>query len=189
VDDELRRTLENTFGAEDLSSLNDCDSTNPVADISTLIFANARSVLACSRLQGPRVTRMFGVIEERAMELRAQGRPLDQDLWLTAWAGFDRADPPPPYSWPDGLALRDYYVADPAMFVFDAVGFSKRVPAAEAAPLRAMRERYLSDMQAAPQRYDGEGIPVSDGELAGRVFMRDALPYEDESGLWPLPGE
>ena len=34
-----------------------------------------------------------------------------------------------------------------------------------------------------------EGIPVTDGATSATLFMRDALPYEDEHGLWRLPGE
>jgi hypothetical protein len=52
-----------------------------------------------------------------------------------------------------------------------------------------MRERYIRDLGALSPGRGGNGIFVSDGESTTTLFMRDALPYEDESGLWPRPGE
>jgi hypothetical protein len=50
------------------------------------------------------------------------------------------------------------------------------------------RKAFLSDLaRRAMQELDG--IPLTDGEGFARVFMRDALPYEDDRGCWPLPGE
>jgi hypothetical protein len=71
----------------------------------------------------------------------------------------------------------------------DGGAHAGRVLAADATPLRELRERYLSDSRINPLRYDQAGIPVTDGTLIARVFMRDALPYENDEGLLPLPGQ
>lgn len=132
---------------------------------------------------------MFEAVYERAQALWAQGDPLNQALHITAWAGTGGADLEL-YPWPNELALQDYYFApDTKVFFEEPVGNSKLVPAAEAAHLRSLRERYLGETRGLPNLYSPDGIPVTDGELSGRVFLRDALPYEDERGLWPLPGE
>jgi hypothetical protein len=70
--------------------------------------------------------------------------------------------------------------------IFEPIGRSKKVVAADAAPLRAIREEYLSDTRPG-DLYAADGIPITDGVISATMFLRDALPYEDERGILPLP--
>jgi hypothetical protein len=185
VSDELRGALEAKAGAEDLTTAYDCNGPL-AADASPAIVANARSTVICpDGSQAMRET--MAAIRQPARELWAEGHPLDGDLRITVREASG-LEPPRRYRWPSGLALRDYFEPDSSTLVFEPVGRSKKVAAVDAAPLRAIREEYLSDTRAGVL-YTGEGIPITDGEMSATLFMRDALPYEDERGILPLPGE
>lgn len=182
VDAALRGKLERMAGMEDLRTLNDCGSSELI-DSGPLVIANTRSSLRCTGSQGRRVTAVFDAVDPA---LWAQGAPLDQALHITAWEGLGGRALEARYAWPNELALQDYFEADTNVFFEEPVGNSRLVPATDAGPLRSLRERYLSDTRGMPSL---DGIPVRDGDLSAAVFVRDALPYEDERGLWPLPGE
>lgn len=185
VSDDLRSMLEAKAGAEDLPTAYDCNG--PLAtDASQGIVANARSTVVCAD-GGEAMGEMLTALRQRARELWAEGQPGDGDLRVTVWAASD-SEPPRQYRWPNGLALRDYLEPDPNALVLEPEGRSKRVAAADAAPLRAIREQYLSDTRPGIL-YTGNGIPITDGKLSAAMFMRDALPYEDERGILPLPEE
>jgi hypothetical protein len=184
VDDELRRTLEAKAGAEDLKgTYDDCGSGSPIPDAPAAIVANARSSMTCSGDGSAGVGAVFAVIRQHARQLWTDGQPLDGDLRITVreLSGSNS----PPYRWPSGLALGDYFEPDWAKLL---PGTSKLVTAADAVPFRALREQYLHDTEPGIL-YTTEGIPVTDGEMSATMFMRDALPYEDERGLLPLPGQ
>jgi hypothetical protein len=183
VSDELRSTLEAKAGAADLPAAYDCEGPGAV-DASPAIISNARSTVICPSDAKQAVVEMMAVIRQRARELWATGRPLDGDLRITVRAAGN--EPPRRYRWPAGLALRDYLEPDSSTFVSDPVGRSKRVAAADAAPLRAIREEFLRDTRPGVL-YVGDGIPITDGQISATLFMRDALPYEDEQGILPLP--
>jgi hypothetical protein len=130
-------------------------------------------------------------VKARAHDLWTRGEPLDQELHIVAITASEPTDPPTPYPWPSELELSDYFVSDQTVFLKKPVGNSTLVQAADAGSLRALRERYLGDLRARPNQssYRDEGIPVTDGNTKASVFMRDALPYEDDNGLWPMPGD
>jgi hypothetical protein len=182
VDKDFRRTLERMIGVEDLSTINDCNAYSTLFDAPSLVVANARSSLICPAQWGRKVSAVFEAIEHSSRRLWLDGQPLDQDLHVVVWEADYRNDLPT-YSWPSVLSLRDYVV--PA---FDSSA-SKRVTAADAEPLRQLREKYLRDIRELAAHHDGGGIQVSDGEIYARLFMRDALPYENETGRWPVPAQ
>jgi hypothetical protein len=186
LDDDLRRRLERMAHVEDLRS-DGCAPSAGSFDRTLLVVADAQSLVGCSA-QDSAVSDVFEVVGAQAGRLWADGQPLDGGLRITASADSDRADPPRPYPWPSELALSEFY-EDPTAAALGAIGRSKLVSAADAPPLRALRDQYLKDFAATLQGYDSEGIPVIDGTLSARLFMRDALPYEDPQGLWPLPGQ
>jgi hypothetical protein len=135
-----------------------------------------------------RGTAVFGAIQERAPALWMRAQPLDQDLHIVAVEGYSADGDPPVYDWPSELSLRDYLV-DQNSLSTDLVGRSRRVAAADAGPLRDIREHFLRDSRARSGGFIG-GLQMTDGEISAAVYLRDALPYEDERGLWPpLPEE
>ena len=183
LDAGLRRSLER-LGASELSD--DCGSEH-VNDAARLVVATALGAVGClSQLNGE-LAAVVDLIRRQSPQLWMRANALDQGLHVVAAPPPD-VETPRWYPWPDGLALQDYFDPDSDSFTFSPQGRSKIVSAADAAPLRASREAFLSDLaRVAMQKLDG--IPVTDGEGFARVFMRDALPYEDDRGLWPLPGE
>lgn len=187
VDDELRRLLERMVGWQDLDQPYDCEPYSSVADAPSLVIANHRSELVCPGALDQRLTLLLGAIRERAPQLWAQGRALDQDLHVVAVQDYVAdGEPLPRYAWPEGLALRDFVLRDDAL---SAPGQSKRVAAAQAGPLREIREQFLLANRSRSSGILG-GMQMSDGEISAAVYLRDALPYEDERGLWPrLPRE
>jgi hypothetical protein len=184
VSDDLRRSLEAKAGAEDLPTAYDCNGPS-VPDASPAIIANARSTVICPGDGGQAVGEIMTTIRQRARELWGTGRPLDGDLRITVREPSG-LEPPRRYRWPTGLALQDYFESDSSALAFDPIGRSRKVAAADAAPLRAIREEYLSDTRPGVL-YTADGIPITDGEISATMFMRDALPYEDERGILPLP--
>jgi hypothetical protein len=182
LDSSLRETLQRRAGVDDLSEI-DCNPSSTLIDAGFRVIANSRSLVACRGVQPRRVQAVFDAIGPRLWE---QGAPLEQGLHLTITMGIRDGSPLTPYVWPSGLELADYIETGSDALAGARSGISKLVAAADAAPLRALREQYLADAQSL-QTYDG--IPVTDGEVSGTMFMRDALPYENEQGLWPLPGD
>jgi hypothetical protein len=123
---------------------------------------------------------MFEAIEKNAQRLWELAQPMDHDLHIVAVEGYTAdAEPLPRYAWPGPTSLRDDS---------DSAGLRSRVAAADAGPFRAIREQFFRDTRARFTAITG-GIQMTEGDLSAAVFMRDALPYEDERGLWPLPGE
>jgi hypothetical protein len=180
LDPDLRRSLEQQTDPVALG--NECEPGS-IPDASALVVASPLASSSCVG-QGPRATALLATFREWKARLWRDAVPMDQDLHLVAWEEAPREEIQP-YAWPSPLPLRDYIDLDRTW----AAGRSKRISAADAAPLRALRERYLSDVRATRLPGDGSGIPVIDGDLSARLFMRDALPYEDDRGLWPLSGE
>ena len=115
---------------------------------------------------------------------------MDGDLHVVATTSAYYPEPPPVYTWPAGLRLRDYFNEVLEEEGPEPIGISNLLSGSDAVHLRAMREAYLTDTQPGkPFFYGANGIPMTDGTTTAQVFMRDALPYEDEQGLWHAPGD
>jgi hypothetical protein len=187
LDGELLRTLEREAGAEDLASVYAC-SGGGALDAGDMVVANSRSTLRCNG-GNESLLELFERIRLRARELWEQGQALDGDLHITLVEAYG-GEPPQWYSWPSELAFDEYWrpAQTPSAQLEPR---SQRVPAADAASLRALRERYLRDTRETQPGtlYAGGGLPIADGETLAVMYMRDALPYEDERGRLPLPAE
>lgn len=188
LSDDLRRSLEEIAGSEDLAERYPTCVVDGTHDAVDIVVANSGSAVRCVQSGNAGVRDVFEFVNERAQRLRDGGEPVSGHLHVTAWGGLTRAERPEPYEWPPELVLADYFEADATVYAATSDGLSQRVSGSEAAPLRQLRERYLNDLQSRPpSAYDAEGIPITDGNLVARLFMRDALPYEDENGVWPIP--
>jgi hypothetical protein len=150
-----------------------------------MIIANARSSIICVGGLSQQVRDVFAFVGERAPVLWSDAQPLEGDVRITVLPAYG-GEPPRWYPWPMGLVFEDYFEPDAQMIADDPEGQSRRVAAMDAAPLRRLREQYLRDTRPGVL-YTGGGIPITDGQTLATMFMRDALPYEDERGLWPLP--
>jgi hypothetical protein len=186
VPDDLRRALEAKAGAEDLTSAYGCSGSGGL-DAPSVIVANARSSVICPGDGIGPVHELITVMRQRARELWAAGQPLDGDLHVNT-REVTGLEPEQWWPWPNELVLRDYLEPGSVAALEHPEGRRRRVPAADAAHLRAVREQYLRDTEPGIA-YLAAGIPVTDGELSAALFLRDAVPGEDERGILPLPGD
>jgi hypothetical protein len=90
------------------------------------------------------------------------------------------------YPWPLAMPLSDFLL-DPGIDGSNLImrGASKLVADPDSTSrLRALRERYLADRDAQPGLYaNWDGLETTDGVTSAVLYMRDAMPYEDGSGL------
>jgi hypothetical protein len=187
VPDDLRRALEDSAGMEDLTSAFGCSGAGGL-DAPSVIVANTRSSVVCPGDGIGPVREAIAVIRQRARDLWAAGRPLDGDLHVNV-REVTGLEPERRWPWPSELVLRDYLEPDSLVSALEhPEGQRRRVAALDAIQLRVVREQYLRDTEAGIS-YQAAGIPVTDGELSAALFMRDALPHEDERGILPLPGD
>ncbi|HTV22650.1 MAG TPA: hypothetical protein VMG12_28370 [Polyangiaceae bacterium] len=184
--DELERALEQRVGS-DLEQTYGCGD-GFIVDAPSSVIANTHSALTCPGGGGQSVLDVFAFVRQHARELWAAGQALQDDLHIAVVEPRD-GGPVRKYDWPSGLDLHDDLEPVSLAAALEGRDRRRRVPAAEAAPFRAIREQYLRDTEPASAGYTAAGIPVTDGELSATLFMRDALPYEDEQGILPLPGE
>jgi hypothetical protein len=174
LDDELARSLQRSIGGADLSGLDACEGYQTVPDGPSIFISNADFSVVCGN-QPEAAQAVMDTISEHALALRTQGQPLAGDLYIEV---VDGAEAGFAVEWPGAIGLPE---------VEPQLGVSQRqvISAADAAPVRALRDRWLQ--RSARRVYWDTGIPVRNGERLVRVFLRDALPYEDESGILPLP--
>jgi len=164
---------------------------NTVADcVPTAIFDSPPRVISddmsgggCVE-SGPRLDAAWDIVASRAPELWARGTPATgRGVWVSAVEA--RSDTSRAYAWPLTEPLASF-VLPPELW--SSVGVSRLVTEAEgASELRALLARYAEDKKATPGYFQGGNI-MSDGVTYAVLYQRDALPYEDERGLWPFSG-
>ena len=115
-----------------------------------------------------------------APRLWKDGAPVEGPIHVSAVPGSAGPASFTVYPWPLALPL--------GSFVLDSSDWSKRgvsrlVDDPDAArQLRVLRDQYLRDRSAQPGRF-GDGLLVTDQSTTAVIYMRDAIPYEDERGL------
>lgn len=182
---EVLDALDAGLDLSHLEGLQDCGSSEALFDVAPWILASAQSKAACVS-PGPRLSKAVALIESRALALWAGGQQMGGGIRLSA---VSASDPSPIYPWPLAAPLSDFMTgSNDASNEYGefAVGVSHLVSGgADARLLRGLREQYLVDRTAAPGRFT-DGQLMSDGKTKAFVYMRDALPYEDDRGLWPF---
>lgn len=160
-----------------LDALSDCSAAPGSFDGNTRIISDGQSTASCAG-SGAAFDAAWGWVQTRAVELWAAGAPMNEDVWLSAVAVND-GDDSQTFAWPAAEPLRTFLLPESAWF---ESGVSRRVSGLDAQKLRGLRDAYLSARTRSPSAfYDGQ--KMSDGTLGALVYLRDALPYEDEHGL------
>jgi hypothetical protein len=186
IDKTLEATLSETFQPSQLSSLAGCESSDGMFDVAPMIIASPTSRASCI-VPGQAFKAAWAVIESRATALWEAAKPMAMDgpIWLL---GATTSDTLPAYDWPLSEPLSMFLIPDtgPGAGTLDLMsGVAHRVADPKAASqLRELRERFLTDAEREPVNYI-DSVKVTDGQIPARVYMRDALPFEDEHGLWP----
>lgn len=174
LDDEIARSLQRSIGGAELSGLDDCSPYQSAADAPSLVVASAQFSITCGGMPNG-VRAVTETIREHAAALRARGQALAGDLYFEI---VDGANSDVALDWPSTIPL-------PEVARERVESLRQVIAAADAAPVRALRERWLQG--SAIRTYWDTGIPVRSGERLVRVFLRDAVPHEDASGVLPLP--
>jgi hypothetical protein len=160
-----------------LDRLSDCSDAAEMIDGSPRTIADGSGTASCAG-RGASFDAAWNWIASRAAKLWAASAPMSGDVWLSAVVVKD-GDDSPAFEWPLAEPLRSFIIPENALF---ESGVSRRVSGPEAQALRRLREDYLSARTKAPAGfYDGQ--KMSNGGLSAVVYLRDALPYEDERGL------
>jgi hypothetical protein len=159
-----------------LAPLDDCPGPPAGVDHPTLRqLLSAQSGAYCAS-QGKRFDAAWGFVEGLGKELWNMGTPLTGPVRLAArWVeNFGQ----PPYAWPLRRPLpeviAEYNIKGP--FIIRE--------ADEVIALRRLRDGFNSDRQS--RQFLWAGLNVQDASTAASIFMRDALPYENELGEWPF---
>jgi hypothetical protein len=164
----------------------DCPDGSGFADATPWIVASSESRSGCI-VPGKKLSAVLDTIRSRTSILWSNGREMDGPIRLSA-AGLG-GDASTVYPWPLAAPLADFMIREDvpeAEYQGYSVGISKLVTdATDAARLRVLRDQYIADRTAAPGLFT-DGLEASDGTSLAFVYMRDALPYEDEHGLWPF---
>ena len=181
LDEALQNAIQETIPLGCVPQLNDCAAWTTVFDASARIIADKHSALACVE-GGPRFDSAWNLIVQRAVDLWQSATPIAEGVHISA-IRVDEGDDSKTYMWPLSAPLAAFQLSDGLEY---AVGASTLVTdVVEADALRALRREYLRDRAATPGLFF-EGQKMSDGATTLLVYFRDALPYEDERGIWPF---
>jgi hypothetical protein len=151
-------------------------------DGSTTVIWSPESVAHC-QFGGPHFQAAVGLIESSAPSLWASGIPVDGALHVSAMSTTSSPTLPFTYSWTLGRPLSDFVLPNGPKIYEVGVSILVSDPAV-AAQLRTLRDRYISDVMANPQA-GSSTLKVVDGAMAALLYMRDATPFEDATGLLP----
>lgn len=183
LDSELLGELEQAFPLEFLHQLADCPEMAGVFDANIRTIRSARSTASC-RTNGLLFDSAWNAVATRASVLWARATPLDGGIRVSAiqTSGLGLK-----YPWPAHEPLSSFVIPEAPEAVYQ--GFSSGisrlvVDPAIAGQLRLARESFFIDSVATGTFADGQ--KMFDGTYSAFVFMRDALPYEDDHGLLPF---
>jgi hypothetical protein len=183
--DDAREELDSGVPLSHLSDLQDCLPDNGLFDVDPVVISSAESFASC-RKPGPRLSKALAIVTSRAAALWTNAREMVGSIRFSAAAAAD--DGSIKYQWPLAEPLATFVIPENVSGA-EYEGFSAGVSSLVSDPARALKLRqlrgdYLSDRASMPARFT-DGQLMSDGITMAYVYMRDALPYEDDRGLWP----
>jgi hypothetical protein len=163
-----------------LASLGDCGGV-PLSDSSPLVVADLTSHAACAGTFGTRFRGAWGAVVQVWPGLWDRGEAMTGAVRVAA---SPAAGGPTDvvYPWPLEQPLAPFVLGESDL---NRAGVSRLVPTpADAAAMRDLRARH--DRGELGWNPPGSGIFTSDGETGAFVYLRDALPHENENGLLPF---
>jgi hypothetical protein len=173
-DADTQRAFEEALPLADLSTLQDCKSSAGLFDAAPQVVTTASSHAACL-VPGPRFAAAWDVFQSRVDALWMNAEAMKGGLWISAVQVPDTVNGLM-YDWPLPEPLTSYLVTGTAS------GAAHRITDADQVEkLRALRLKFLEDAKMMARHY--QAALVSDGTRRAQLYMRDALPYEDEHGL------
>jgi hypothetical protein len=179
------REVEQSVPLNDVAVLGDCAPVAGQADVSVRTIVSAKTPARCPTT-GARFDAAWSSIQALANTLWQRGEPMDGPIHVSAVGARDGAAGMLPYSWPLAMSLGSF-VVDPGKDGSNLAtpGISRLVTELSSTKsLRTLRDQYLTDRGARPGLYvSWDGLKVTDSVDTVLVYFRDAIPYEDASGL------
>jgi hypothetical protein len=183
---DVMEELDKGLDLSRLEDLQDCRPDHGLFDVDAWVVSSAESSAICVS-PGPKLSKTLAIIESRALALWSGGQQMTGAIRVSAVSSND--DSSIIYQWPLIEPLSDFVLEEdvpPNKYKGFAIGVSRLVSdAGYADKLRRLREQYIADRTASPGWFT-DGQVMSDDSTFAFVYMRDALPYEDDHGLWPF---
>lgn len=163
-----------------VASLGDCGGVAP-SDASPLVFADATSHAVCAGAFGARFRGAWDAVVRVWPGLWDQGEAMTGAVRVAA-SPVAGGPTDVVYPWPLEQPLAAFVLGESDFY---RAGVSRLVSAPlDAAAMRDLRARH--DRGELGWNPPGAGIFASDGETGAFVYLRDALPHENENGLLPF---
>lgn len=183
LDADTERALDEALPLEDIAALADCQSSDGLFDASPIVITTSSSHAACL-VPGPKFMAALDAFTSRLEMLWKNAEPMKGGLWISVTQAVP-GSPTTSYDWPLKEPLNTFFVPLPQagsrVGFMDGEGHAITDPD-QAQKLRAIRRMFL-DEQAAKTTARDHAPLVKEGMLSGFLYMRDALPYEDDHGL------
>jgi hypothetical protein len=185
LDDANAEALTRAIPLTSVAALADCEPVPGSFDVPARIIRGVLDGATCDG-SGALFDSAWTAISTTAASLWGQGAPVNGPLHISAVQVPSGVLKAPPYPWPIALPLKSFLI-DPnntgSTLYARGVSFPVADPSVEEA-LRSLRDLYLADRTAQPGVYaNWDGLIATDQETTAYVYMRDAVPYEDDHGL------
>lgn len=182
---DLLEQLRAALDLQRLEDLGNCRTSGTTWDVSWLTIRSEYSRVLCQgseAISGSQFEPVWELLQGRGAELYLSGDDITGGVRVVAYeASFDTFS-----------NFQDWSLTSPVSSYLvpvnlgDSPGNSLLVADPEDAErLRELRRKDLTYRASHPE-YQRDGVYVADGEQYAVVYLRDALPYEDERGLWPF---
>jgi hypothetical protein len=186
IPSDVQSELDAGLILSNLQDLRDCLPDAGLYDVDPWVISTVESSASCIS-PGPKLSKALAIIQSRASSLWSNGLRMEGPIRFSAADTAD--DSSNLYQWPLVAPLADFVIREDVSLA-DYKGFSTGVSylttdQVSVVKFRQLREQYIADRTANPGRFT-DGQVMSDGTTRAFVYMRDALPYEDEHGLWPF---
>jgi hypothetical protein len=188
LETQVQKTLEQALPLDNFASLDDCAPVPGLYDVSARTIWSEGSIAHCEA-SGNRFDAAWKTVASLAPDLWARAAPMDGPIRVSPIeTSGEFLSGRTAYSWPLSEPLSSFLIDEGGDGLKQySPGVSKLITdPASATSLRRLREVYLAERTASPGLFaNWDGLKASDGKQTAFVYMRDAMPYEDERGLLP----
>lgn len=180
---EEQLIFEEALPLDHLERLQDCVIPAGTFDAPTRAIYSRTSSTGCAGV-GSLFDAAWDLVASRAEGLWAAGVPMQGAVHVSAVESGILPGIREPYLWPLERPLAELLLdeTDEATTEAFQLGVSTLIPQPDADLLRALNAQYLAEREETPGLF-ADGMQADDGTTIAVVYLRDALPYEDESGL------
>lgn len=181
---QQKDALEAALGFATFDHVADCQSQSGLFSHSVRVMQRRQAGYLC-RTRGPQFDKTWELVTSIALAISNTGAPLTGPIRLAAKEieNPEASFYPGPVPWPFDKKLDD--------FLYDQTKAGRRYPTGngllvsdleEAKKLRLLQANHLAAIDSHPER-PPSALKVTNGTTIAAVYLRDALPFEDEFGI------